>query len=110
MIFNRKHCNIYEEYHGVHPASWGQLGSYLMEKYRIWLRKSTLIDLTERNANQIIPLYCCAFVNQALELDKPQEQSQHFSITLCSKNGRNVYSIAYLIIFLFVSRVCLEYA
>ena len=42
----------------VHPASWGQLGSYLMENWRIWLRKSKLIDLTERNGNHIIPLYC----------------------------------------------------
>ena len=27
-----------------HPASWGKLGSYLIEKQRIWLRKSTLLD------------------------------------------------------------------
>ena len=37
---------------------WGQLGSCFMDKYQIWLRKSTLIDLTERNINKIIPLYC----------------------------------------------------
>ena len=30
-------------WNGVHSASWGQLGSYLIEKSRIWLRKSTLI-------------------------------------------------------------------
>ena len=30
----------------VHPASRGQLGSYLIEKWRIWLRKPTLINLT----------------------------------------------------------------
>ena len=33
-------------------------GSYLIEKSRIWLRKSTLIDLTGRNANHIIPSCC----------------------------------------------------
>ena len=42
----------------VHPASWGQLGSYLIQKYRIWFRKSKVIDWTECNANHIIPLYC----------------------------------------------------
>ena len=40
---------------GAHPASWGQLGSCLIENYRIWLRKSTLLDLMEHNANHIIP-------------------------------------------------------
>ena len=32
--------------------------NYLIEKSRIWLRKSTLIELTERNANHIIPSCC----------------------------------------------------
>ena len=27
------------------PSSWRQLGSYLIEKYRIWLRKSGIIRL-----------------------------------------------------------------
>ena len=35
----------------VHPASWGQLVSYLIEK-------SKLLDLLERNVNRIIPSCC----------------------------------------------------
>ena len=53
-------------HHGLRPrpsmASWSlnyyYYCSYLMEKQRIWLRKSTLLDLTERNANLIIPSCC----------------------------------------------------
>ena len=43
---------------GVHPALRGQFGMYLIEEKRIWLRKSTLLDLMERNVNHIIPSYC----------------------------------------------------
>ena len=39
----------------AHPVSWGHLDSYLIEKWRIWLRKSPLSDLRERNANHIVP-------------------------------------------------------
>ena len=45
-------------FNGVHPASCEQLGSYLIDKLCFWLRMSTLIDLTERNANRIFSSYC----------------------------------------------------
>ena len=35
-----------------------KLGSYLIDKNWIWLRKSTLLDLTENNANHSIPSHC----------------------------------------------------
>ena len=51
-------------WNGVHPVSWDQLGSYLIEKQRIWLRKPTLIELMERNAKDIIPSYCQVTVSR----------------------------------------------
>ena len=45
-------------WNGVHPTSRGQLGSLLKGKVANRIKKSTLTDLTENNANQIIPLHC----------------------------------------------------
>ena len=50
--------NVDKVWNEVHPASWGQLVSYLIDKQRIWIRNATLLDLTERNVNHIIPSYC----------------------------------------------------
>ena len=55
--------NVDHVWNGVHPASWGQLGIYMIKKWRSWLRKSTLIDLTQSNANPIIPSYCDLIVS-----------------------------------------------
>ena len=40
------------------PSIERTIGSYLIENYWIWLRKSTIMDLTERNAKHMIPSYC----------------------------------------------------
>ena len=40
-------------YARVYPDSWLQLGSYFIENWLIWLRKLTLLDLTESSANSI---------------------------------------------------------
>ena len=41
-----------------------------MYKWRIWLRKSTLLDLTERNANHIVPSYCHLPVSCRSQVDR----------------------------------------
>ena len=50
--FHNFNCRL-----SMEPSLVGQLGSYLIEEYWIWLRKSTLINLKERNANHVISSY-----------------------------------------------------
>ena len=58
------------------PALFEQLGTYLIEKQRIWLRNSTLLYLTERNVNHIcyLPVSCRSIVDRCGSLGtcKPQ--------------------------------------
>ena len=55
-------CGFYSRYFhnfkcglGLKRGSSSQLGNYLIEKYRSDFKKSTLLHLTESNANNIIP-------------------------------------------------------
>ena len=45
----------FHNFSGVNPYFWG---SYLIEKYLIWLRMSTIIGLIEGSADHIISSYC----------------------------------------------------
>ena len=55
--------NAYLFWNGFHPASRGKLGNFLVEKYRIWLRKLTYINLKDHYANHIIPSYFLLLVS-----------------------------------------------